>query len=56
MHAGVVGVLRSHSVTFEVSREAIARWVAQPFLEEGSWDAEWEDLCAAEIDRWDGAS
>ena len=53
MHADLVNILRSHSVSFEVSRDAIAQWVAQPHLEEGSWDAAWEDLCAAEIDKWD---
>ncbi|KAL6309024.1 hypothetical protein BKA93DRAFT_724153 [Sparassis latifolia] len=52
MHIELVDTLRSHDVTFEASRYAIAQWVAQPHLEEGSWDAQWEDLCAAEIDRW----
>ena len=52
MHVDIVNTLRSHSVSFEVSREAISRWVAQPFLEEGSWDAQWEDLCEVEIERW----
>ncbi|GBE82368.1 hypothetical protein SCP_0407520 [Sparassis crispa] len=52
MHIELVDTLRSHDVTFEASRYAIAQWVVQPHLEEGSWDAQWEDLCAAEIDRW----
>ncbi|EIN07719.1 hypothetical protein PUNSTDRAFT_70364 [Punctularia strigosozonata HHB-11173 SS5] len=52
MHVELVNSLRSHSTPFDVSREVIARWVAQPYLEEHSWDAEWEDLCEAEIDRW----
>ena len=56
MHAELVNILRSHSVSFEVSREAISRWVAQPHLEEGSWDAQWEDLCEAEIDKWDSTN
>ncbi len=56
MHVELVDVLRSHSVSFEVSREAISKWVAQPYLEEGSWDAQWEDLCEAEIDRWDSTN
>lgn len=56
MHVELVDVLRSHSVLFEVSREAISKWVAQPYLEEGSWDAQWEDLCEAEIDRWDSTN
>ncbi|PCH38280.1 hypothetical protein WOLCODRAFT_115192 [Wolfiporia cocos MD-104 SS10] len=54
MHAELVDILRHHDVSFEVSREAIAKWVAQPHLEEYSWEAQWEDLCEAEIDRWDG--
>jgi hypothetical protein len=45
--------LRSHSVTFEASRDAISQWVTQPYLEEDGWDAKWEDLCAVEIERWD---
>ena len=55
MHAAIVDTLRSHAVSFEASREAIAQWVAQPDLEDGSWDAAWEDLCEAEIDKWDSA-
>ena len=55
MHAEIVDTLRSHSASFEISREAISRWVAQPYLEEGSWEAEWEDLCEVEIDRWNSA-
>ncbi|KAH9951291.1 hypothetical protein B0H21DRAFT_275286 [Amylocystis lapponica] len=54
MHIELVDLLRSHDVSFEVSRQAIAQWVAQPCLEDGSWDARWEDLCAIEIDRWNG--
>ena len=56
MHVELVEILRSHSVSFEVSREAISRWVAQPHLEEGSWDTQWEDLCEAEIDKWDSTN
>ncbi|KAI0818730.1 hypothetical protein BC629DRAFT_671954 [Irpex lacteus] len=52
MHKDIVETLRSHSVSFEVSREAINNWVAQPHLQEGSWEARWEDLCEAEIERW----
>jgi len=52
MHLGIVEALRPHSVSFETSRQEINRWVAQPYLEETSWDAEWEDLCQAEVDRW----
>lgn len=54
MHVELVDTLRSHDVSFEVSRQAIAQWVAQPYLEEGSWEAQWEDLCTVEIDRWNG--
>ncbi|KAJ3481552.1 hypothetical protein NLI96_g7573 [Meripilus lineatus] len=52
MHIQIVSQLRSHSVSFETSRTAITNWVAQPHLEEGSWEAQWEDLCAVEIERW----
>ncbi|KAN0075350.1 hypothetical protein V8E55_011373 [Tylopilus felleus] len=45
--------LRSHSVTFEASRDAISQWVEQPYLAEDGWEAKWEDLCAVEIERWD---
>ncbi|KAH7926289.1 hypothetical protein BV22DRAFT_1009331 [Leucogyrophana mollusca] len=53
MHNDLVDVLRSHNVTFEVSRDAIAKWVDQPFLQDDGWDAKWEDLCAVEVERWD---
>ncbi|KAI0797853.1 hypothetical protein C8Q75DRAFT_801766 [Abortiporus biennis] len=52
MHEDLVDILRSHSVTYDISRDAIAKWVSQPELEEGSWDAQWEDLCSVEIERW----
>jgi hypothetical protein len=52
MHKDIVETLRSHSVSFETSREALANWVAQPHLEEGGWEAQWEDLCEIEIERW----
>lgn len=54
MHSEIVSTLRSHSVSFEVSREAISRWIAQPHLEEDGWEARWEDLCEVEIERWNG--
>ena len=54
MHEELVQVLRSHETTFDTSRQALAKWTAQPCLEEHSWEAQWEDLCAAEIDRWNG--
>ncbi|KAF7431094.1 hypothetical protein PC9H_006813 [Pleurotus ostreatus] len=49
----IVDTLRSHTATFEVSRDAIARWVEQPWLEEFGWGANWEELCAAEVEKWD---
>lgn len=54
MHVELVQVLRSHDATFEASRQALAQWAAQPYLEDHSWEAQWEDLCTAEIDRWNG--
>lgn len=54
MHEELVQVLRSHDTTFEASRQALAQWAAQPYIEDHSWEAQWEDLCAAEIDRWNG--
>lgn len=44
--------LRSHSVSFEVSKDIISQWVEQPYLEEDGWDAKWEDLCSVEVERW----
>ncbi|EIW85391.1 hypothetical protein CONPUDRAFT_87845 [Coniophora puteana RWD-64-598 SS2] len=55
MHIEIVESLRPHSATFEVSKDAIRKWVDQPFLEDESWDAIWEDLCAVEVHRWDTA-
>lgn len=55
-HTDLVKTLRPHSVSFESSREAIATWVAQPELEDAGWDAQWEDLCKVEIERWDSSS
>jgi len=52
MHSEIVETLQPHSVSFETSRQVINRWVAQQHLEETSWDAEWEDLCQVEVDRW----
>ena len=49
----VIEQLQSHSITFEVSMEAISQWVGQPYLAEDGWEAKWGDLCAVEIDRWD---
>ncbi|KAJ7261371.1 hypothetical protein B0H12DRAFT_351251 [Mycena haematopus] len=47
-HAALVDVLRSHAVSFEDARDALAGW---PGLEEeeDAWEAGWEDLCVAEV-------
>ena len=54
MHIEIVNSLRSHSVSFEESRESLSRWIAQPWLEEDGWEVKWEDLCEIEVERWDG--
>ncbi|KAJ7445743.1 hypothetical protein B0H11DRAFT_1746419 [Mycena galericulata] len=54
-HLELVDILRSHSVSFENSRDALAKWAEQPWLEDGGWEAAWEDLCAVEVERWDVA-
>ncbi|KAG6331527.1 hypothetical protein ID866_7562 [Astraeus odoratus] len=51
--ADLANQLRSHSISFETSRDIIRQWVEQPFLEEDGWDAQWEDLCAVEVEKWD---
>ena len=53
MHTQLVDKLRSNSVSFEESREAITKWVEQPWLEDLGWNAKWEDICAVEVDRWE---
>ncbi|PAV23554.1 hypothetical protein PNOK_0062200 [Pyrrhoderma noxium] len=52
VHTEMVESLRSHSISFEESRKILAKWVAQTYLESDEWVAEWEDICAAEIERW----
>jgi hypothetical protein len=52
LHVELVNKLRSHSITFEESRDAINQWAQQPWIEEDGWNSAWEDLCAAEIERW----
>lgn len=52
-HLALVDILRSHSVSFEDARDALAKWAEQPWLEDDGWEAVWEDLCAAEVERWD---
>jgi len=55
MHIEIVDTLRNHSVSFEASRDALSKWLAQPWLQEDGWEAKFEDLCAIEVERWDGA-
>jgi hypothetical protein len=55
MHIEIVDVLRSHSVSFDASRAALSKWLAQPWLQENGWEAKWEDLCTVEVHRWDGS-
>ncbi|KAL4065363.1 hypothetical protein V8B97DRAFT_1868932 [Scleroderma yunnanense] len=45
--------LRNHTVSFETSRDIIDQWIEQPYLQEDGWDAQWEDLCAVEVEKWD---
>jgi hypothetical protein len=54
MHIEIVDLLRSHSTPFDASRDALSKWSRQPWLEEDCWEAKWEDLCAIEVERWDG--
>ncbi|KAJ7197197.1 hypothetical protein GGX14DRAFT_471779 [Mycena pura] len=51
-HLELVDILRSHSVSFEDARDALAKWADQPWLEDDGWEAVWEDLCAAEVEKW----
>jgi hypothetical protein len=53
LHKELVDTLRSHTVSFEDSRKAINQWVEQPFLRDDGWNAKWEDLCEAEVEKWD---
>jgi len=50
--AELVSTLRSHQVSFEVSREVISKWATQPWLHSEGW-TDWEDLCSVEVERWD---
>jgi len=52
IHIELVDTLRSHSVTFEDSRDAINKWVEQAQLEDAGWKAFWEDVCQVEVERW----
>jgi len=53
LHVELLDTLRSHEVSFEISRKVANTWIEQPNLEDDGWDARWEALCEAEIDRWD---
>ncbi|KAK2467052.1 hypothetical protein APHAL10511_001310 [Amanita phalloides] len=52
LHADLVDKLRSNSISFQDSRDAITGWVEQPWLEESGWNSQWEDICAIEVERW----
>ncbi|KAJ6618334.1 hypothetical protein B0H10DRAFT_1795611 [Mycena sp. CBHHK59/15] len=54
-HIALVDTLRSHAVSFEDARDALATWVAQAWLEDDGWETRWEDLCAVEVERWESA-
>ncbi|KAF8636677.1 hypothetical protein AX17_003483 [Amanita inopinata Kibby_2008] len=53
MHTQLVDRLRSNSVSFEDSQEAIAKWVEQPWLGDSGWETRWEDICTVEVERWE---
>lgn len=55
LHIELVDKLRSHSTTFEDSREIVNKWAEQPWLEGTGWEAAWEDICEAEVERWGGS-
>ena len=48
--------LRSHSLPFEEARLLVTQWAAQAELTSNEWVATWEDLCAAEIEKWNARS
>lgn len=52
IHVELVDILRSHSVTFEDSRDAINKWAEQAQLEDTGWKTVWEDICEVEVERW----
>lgn len=52
LHIELVNSLRSHSISFQESRDMILKWAQQPWLQEDGWDAKWEDICVAEVERW----
>ncbi|KAF8228131.1 hypothetical protein L208DRAFT_1404411 [Tricholoma matsutake] len=52
MHIELVNHLRSHSVSFDDSRQGILKWVEQTWLLDLGWDAKLGDICDIEIERW----
>lgn len=52
LHIDLANQLRDHSATFENYRGIINQWVAQPHLEGAGWEAAWEEICEAEVERW----
>jgi len=44
--------LRGHALNFEESRKLVVSWASQAHLEADDWTIDWEELCEAEIDRW----
>ncbi|KAF5330371.1 hypothetical protein D9619_005872 [Psilocybe cf. subviscida] len=52
LHIDLANQLRDHSATFENYRDIINQWVAQPHLEGAGWEAAWEEICEAEVERW----
>lgn len=52
IHIELVDILRSHSVTFKESRDAVNKWVEQTELENTGWKAVWEDICEVEVEHW----
>lgn len=47
-------IVRDYSSTFEQARAALTQWTVQTLLVEDGWAAEWEDLCAVEVEHWEG--
>lgn len=52
LHVELVDKLRSHSISFADSRDAINEWAQQPWLATSGWNTAWEDLCEVEVERW----
>lgn len=51
----IITTLRNHSALFEESRDAVNKWIAQAWLQEDGWEAKWEDICDAEVERWENS-